>query len=36
MITAQAEYAIETATSPVLIVPRSVPVRFAVPVTAAA
>lgn len=28
MITAQAEYAIETATSPVIVVPRGVPVRF--------
>jgi nucleotide-binding universal stress UspA family protein len=36
MITAQAEYAIETATSPVLIVPRGVPVRFEAPVRAAA
>jgi len=36
MITAQAEYAIETATSPVLIVPRGVPVRFPLPVAAAA
>jgi nucleotide-binding universal stress UspA family protein len=36
MITAAAEYAIETAASPVLIVPRDKPVRFAVPVGAAA
>jgi nucleotide-binding universal stress UspA family protein len=36
MITAQSEYAIETATSPVLIVPRGVPVRFLVPAVGAA
>jgi nucleotide-binding universal stress UspA family protein len=35
MITAQAEYAIENATSPVLIVPRGVALRFAAPVAAA-
>jgi nucleotide-binding universal stress UspA family protein len=34
MITAQADYAIETSTAPVLIVPRGVAVRFEVPVAA--
>jgi nucleotide-binding universal stress UspA family protein len=36
LITAQAEYAIETATAPVLVVPRGLPVRFEVPVVAIA
>jgi nucleotide-binding universal stress UspA family protein len=35
MITAQAEYAIENSTCPVLVVPRGAPIRFAAPVTAA-
>lgn len=35
MITAEAEYAIENSTAPVLVVPRGVPVRFAIPVAAA-
>jgi nucleotide-binding universal stress UspA family protein len=35
MITSAAEYAIENATSPVLVVPRGTPVRFAVPAVAA-
>src|ERR1700752_2300199 len=32
MVSAQAEYAIETATAPVLVVPRGVPVHFSAPV----
>jgi nucleotide-binding universal stress UspA family protein len=35
MVTSAAEYAIETSVSPVLIVPRGVPVRFEVPAVAA-